>query len=569
MQPVRIPEISNRSIDRNTYDLKTQSRALKSGRNQRNYIKQLPDEVLSIIFLFSRDDSLQSSGATWNLDWLTVSAVCWRWRQICLSTPSLWSYIDLANLECAQAMMERSKAVPLSLRILLACDPGDARRWELACEVLSRTSLRVIDIQSPDREEILELLERRQCRSIPLLKSLKLVFLIRGDGNDEEDEDEHLRRDWPWYDMPSLRRLELDGVPLPTNFHQFPSLRVLKINPCKLISVDETLDILRDIPCIEELSVGSLHSGPSQLSQQCIETVNLPSLKRLEIRGDDALSARILQYFIFPPSASVHLKFDSSPLFPPTIDSFLQIVKVWSRIARNLSAGSTTDASDLSTHLSVNDTNRTLGIVVFQDPEASGTATHQPILELEYPLRMEIPVHSLIRTISSQVTALTLVNLKNSDIWVDLLHQFHNIHTLKLINCDLSILDTLRPPPLPRHTLVLPKLTTLILSNYAMENDANPAFHTSPSGDLVLLLALCIERVIEHVKVVDTTMTAGVFNHFRYNGVRVEWLRTKVVWTDGSDASSDWEDDIRGECAEEERDSDDDYHNDEYEYESY
>ncbi|KAJ8516997.1 hypothetical protein ONZ45_g5744 [Pleurotus djamor] len=455
-------------------------------------------------------------------------------------------------------MMERSKAVPLSLRILLACDPGDEKRWELACEALSRSSLREIDIQSPDREEILELLERRRCRSIPLLHSLKIVCLTRGDGNDEEDEDEHLRREWPWYDMPSLRRLELDGVPLPTDFHQFPNLRVLRINPSKLISIEETLDILQDIPYVEELSVGSLHSGLSQLSQQCIETVNLPNLKRLEIRGNDALSARILSYLSFPPSTSVHLKFDSSPLFPPTIDSFLQIVKVWSRIARNLSSDSTIDAPELSVELSVNDTTRTFGIVVFQDSEACGTGTGQPILKLEYPLRREIPVHSLIKAVSSRVTTLTLVNLKNSDIWVDLLHHFHNIHTLKLINCDLSILDTLRPPPLPRHTLVLPKLTTLILSNYAMEDDANPAFHTSPSGDLVLLLALCIERVIEHVKVVDTTMTAGVFNHFRYNGVRVEWLRTKVVWTDGLDASSDLEDD----------NSDDD-NEDEYEYESY
>ncbi|KAJ8507229.1 hypothetical protein ONZ45_g10389 [Pleurotus djamor] len=540
IQPLSNPENSHRYIDRDIRDPENKIRALKTSRNRRSFVGQLPDEVLSIIFIVRRDDSLESSSTTWKLDWLNISAVCRHWREVSLATPLLWSFIDFKSVNCAEEMMERSKATPLSLRIVFAGDSCDDGRRELALDALSNRSVREIDIQSPDHKQTLRLLELLPYQSVPLLQSIKLTRLTFDEDNEENEETDEVddSRQWPSQDMPSVRRLELTRVPIPTHFYRTSNLKYLKIDPPIRISVEETLDLLRNTSCIEEFSVVALYSCPSYIPQRYIKGVSLPCLKVLEVDACDALSARILHHLTFPPSASVYLSLCPDPSTPPSTDSFLAIVNVWSRFAANLTSPPMVEVPELDADLSVNRTEQNFYIKVSQN-----FFEDTPILHLDYPLLFESSIPSLIQAVSSRVTTLSLYSLEKTDVWINFLPLFEEIQCFTLAKCHLTILDLLRSSSSARRDLLFPKLTILTLSDYTVEDGACIAFHTSPSGHFGLLLDLCKVRVIESVIVTGTTTTQGVMDHFRCNGVHVEWINVKIARADGLDVESDLKED--------------------------
>ncbi|KDQ08664.1 hypothetical protein BOTBODRAFT_37814 [Botryobasidium botryosum FD-172 SS1] len=92
--------------------------ALKAHYNRISAIYRLPNEVLALIFRFtegSRDNSL------WPLRLrapLNISRVSRLWRQIALSTPCLWTTIDVTNASIRSVFLERSRNALLSIDVL-------------------------------------------------------------------------------------------------------------------------------------------------------------------------------------------------------------------------------------------------------------------------------------------------------------------------------------------------------------------------------------------------------------------------------------------------------------------
>ncbi|KAJ8496217.1 hypothetical protein ONZ45_g12548 [Pleurotus djamor] len=540
--PLTDPTNFQDDIDCEISTLEDKIRDLKTRRNEFSFIGQLPDEVLSTIFILMRDDALSSPSPAGKLTWLNISPVCRHWRQLSLATPALWSYIDFTNLDCAEAMMQRSKAVPLSVKITLAGDSSGDRLWELASDAISRMPLREIDIETPEYGEMLQLLEQRQFRPVPSLQSLKLTCLTI-----EEDYD---LVEWSWYGVPSLVRLELVNTPIPEYFEVFPNLRILKINPPELFSVEETVDILRYTPRVEELSLASLHGDPYGPPP---EVVNLPYLRSLELRAHDERVARIFGYLSFPPFASSLLSFRQHSAPPLSKTSELpQIVKLWSRFVQDLTLSSTSPPPELVAKLTMDHAKGTFVFAIFQGNAPSGTEEEKPCLELEYPLPEDDSIIELIRTVSSRVRCLSVFYVKITDTWHDFLLHFQEIHTLTLNKCHLSIIDILIPSPWDRGHMPFPSLNTLILANYEVKDGAFMCGYPTPEGHLGLILGLCKLRVIQDVRVVQTTMANTVKKQFRSDGVRVQWLGCQTVKTDGDDAS---------ETSSDSDDSDSDGHN--------
>ncbi|EIM82351.1 uncharacterized protein STEHIDRAFT_31631, partial [Stereum hirsutum FP-91666 SS1] len=63
--------------------------ALRAMRNTIAPISMLPDEILSIIFLYY--GTIVESTATGR--WTKLMVVCRRWHKVCLTHAKLWSYI--------------------------------------------------------------------------------------------------------------------------------------------------------------------------------------------------------------------------------------------------------------------------------------------------------------------------------------------------------------------------------------------------------------------------------------------------------------------------------------------
>jgi F-box-like len=81
--------------------------------------EELPDEIISQIFLYSVSDtidisleSFQYPSEPWNL-----ACVCWRWRRITLDTPALWNNISFSLLSTTE---EDYQSLLRVLKIVLA-----------------------------------------------------------------------------------------------------------------------------------------------------------------------------------------------------------------------------------------------------------------------------------------------------------------------------------------------------------------------------------------------------------------------------------------------------------------
>ncbi|KAJ7759262.1 hypothetical protein B0H16DRAFT_1535012 [Mycena metata] len=81
-------------------------------------ISALPPEILSHIFLFC---VCGSSGQGDGLDWLPITRVTRRWRQIALDCPELWANI-IFRRKLVPIMLSRAKMVPLVIRVVLEKD---------------------------------------------------------------------------------------------------------------------------------------------------------------------------------------------------------------------------------------------------------------------------------------------------------------------------------------------------------------------------------------------------------------------------------------------------------------
>ncbi|KAF9255504.1 hypothetical protein L218DRAFT_334140 [Marasmius fiardii PR-910] len=197
---------------------------MKSYRSLLSPIHRLPPEILANVFAYSsRPMEILQFGVI--PDVVLLSMVCVRWREVVLSTPSLWSniqmdfgawvdgtldaytvsYIQLPlAVNMVEMFLERSRPAPLTLKFgfpsTVVC-PRVGVLLEVLCRVSERW--RSLDITLGS-----DLLDHRKLGSIPNLPSL-----------------EHL----------DLRLFEVDHIDRITNFFAHcPSLTSLSLSPMAL-----------------------------------------------------------------------------------------------------------------------------------------------------------------------------------------------------------------------------------------------------------------------------------------------------------------------------------------------
>ena len=262
-------------------------------------INRLP-VVVSFIPDYSRGDGADK-------DLITLTHVCRAWRSMFTSRSSLWTNLNLANVDKTRTYIQRSKIAPLKIYL----DDGHTKGTEfkdafpLVIPHIHRLKSLVIDADvAPD------LLEHLHFHA-PLLTRLSIE--ITGPRRCDLVLDNELFNG----DLSSLRELILGGIPTRLHWNNMKNLRVLELRFChpeyditRLLDVFESAPLLRTVQLIGKSLPASSNALPNRM-------VTLPHLNRLVINMRQPHSI-LLNHLCIPTGASMTQSFsfrgERSPL---------------------------------------------------------------------------------------------------------------------------------------------------------------------------------------------------------------------------------------------------------------
>ncbi|KAH9927885.1 hypothetical protein B0H21DRAFT_123948 [Amylocystis lapponica] len=280
---------------------------LKLFRDIIRTVTRLPSELLVEIFRH-----VQGEGQFPRTSWIKVTHVCSHWRAVALTTPTLWSNIDIGkNCSLFRAYLERSGDVKVNISL-----SHKARHEATVSSLLSQHARRISRLQVTRQagERLLPFLHF----PMPNLESLALNMisgectLESQDGDDESDE-EHLDIFAPVSDsFPQLRFVSLQRVLIPWTSRALTSLTHLELSNIRrgqVPSMGILLDILERCPDLEFLSL--THCGPVFPDDAApSRTVSLPKLQHLHMTTIPTEVPCVLARLVLPTSVSLELKLD-------------------------------------------------------------------------------------------------------------------------------------------------------------------------------------------------------------------------------------------------------------------
>ncbi|KZV67371.1 hypothetical protein PENSPDRAFT_754962 [Peniophora sp. CONT] len=197
--------------------LQEQLSSARRQRNARNKACKLPAEVLTSIFMCAqtvwkpskpRPKKPDEGDALYGAGWMVVTRVCSSWRNVALSTPSLWCDLDCLNLHPDSVMdiVSRSRALPLSLAINGSASKAELEGW--LCGPVNRRIKRLV-ITSCPRPNLFNWIMLLY-PAMPSLEALKISLATERDSNPKHRllPAEFLAGSCP----PRLMELHLQGV---------------------------------------------------------------------------------------------------------------------------------------------------------------------------------------------------------------------------------------------------------------------------------------------------------------------------------------------------------------------
>ncbi|KAJ8473726.1 hypothetical protein ONZ45_g16195 [Pleurotus djamor] len=307
---------SQRRIDDQISELHQTIRDLKIRRNSCNAISQLPNELLSRVFLQVRypyhPRTLVEGGSRGQ--WMSILGVCHSWRMVALATPHLWNWIDMGFIEQARQFIERSKTLPLNVQYI--CEPYDDPTmtvFDAEVGFLDKAGKAImphierfqsLEACAFNSESLMTLLENiKPDSAAPLLETLDLclrspgvMFLVPADNLPKRMDslrycvfdNGNIASALPF--LPRLQFLQFgaDAAPIKMVLESLantPNLEELIINPAD-IDFDVDPSSLAPVPLkkLTSISVVSLSPGVDSHSTKLFDLLEYPCCERIAFR---------------------------------------------------------------------------------------------------------------------------------------------------------------------------------------------------------------------------------------------------------------------------------------------
>ncbi|KAJ8501520.1 hypothetical protein ONZ45_g12121 [Pleurotus djamor] len=467
-----------------------------------SYISRLPDEILLMIFLCRRDDDRSAWHNGTAIRWLHVTAVCGRWRRICLATPSLWSHIDLgfnkrAN-NFADALLQRSKTAPLTLNVALTPTKDGQTGKKFFLDVMSRRTISQVRLLmgALDIATICDVLDRRSSVCAPYLRSLA----FRGGRHPESPTD------FLWPEMPALRELFIDSIALPLEFPCLQNLQSLRITlpyPISMTAV-QVLGILQAAPLIKDAFLYHLSSDASDTSEapaiRDFPRVELPHLKSLVLLLNSFEPLRCFDRLTFPSTTTITL----SLLDRNFVDEESMESSILPNLLKSLSATGFKSAKFNSA------VPRLRAKTIELSDNLQSSAPRLTIHELNFDL-----FHPLIPALGLEHVTFDRVN-----DWGDSIPYINDIKSLSLVDCRLRVLDTLKPAA-ESDDSSFPNLEKLTLHGYKFSGGKRQA--RAKRNEHHKLLTFLQSRAVA-VRIEGGSATTAIQKYLSKLGERIEWV---------------------------------------------
>ena len=265
-------------------------------------IHRIPPEILASVAPHLGDDE----------SLITATHVCHHWRMAFLSSPRLWSHLDLTNEERALVFLERSKSTPVSVALM-----GASRLSKAVRELLNGITPRLTALGTDTA-----FLDGLLGQPVPMLRTLD----ISGNGEPKEN---------PIRSLPYIWSLAITN-PDRLRFH-VPHLKNIRIEwtfnlPAR--SGNDLPDFFRSCPLLEVVSLSYDDSGEDLVFATEVAHTKAVSLPHLRSFTHDSMVSRIciglFNRLSIPPTCAVAFVIDVTargfhpwfPGFPAPRDRF-------------------------------------------------------------------------------------------------------------------------------------------------------------------------------------------------------------------------------------------------------
>lgn len=310
------PALSSAStvdVDRDIDKLERALSALRSHRNSLSAVSRLPTEILCHIFTYldiSCRQFLPDSQSSWM--WQSVTHVCRHWRDIALTSPTLWTYIDLRSPFWTQESLQRSQMAPLVVHARIRDESSRQmfQELELAHSVLDEAP-RIRELSLSCATDIMIRLESRLCEPFLVLETLSLDAGTPGAWHDDVY---HLPEDFFGGDLPRLRKLSLRMCALQPTSPILVGLTYLHVGDMGALGgycMKDLLTLLGSTSQLESLILD--HAVMEASTRKCdssaeeTHTVTLARLSLLRLNGSVSSCVSVLTSLSLPSSAVVQI----------------------------------------------------------------------------------------------------------------------------------------------------------------------------------------------------------------------------------------------------------------------
>ena len=292
-----------RLIDLQIANLRESIRILNSQRNSHLPISKLPVEILTKIFLLHQHNvSVETLS-----DWIRITHVSQRWREIALNFSGLWIHIPFHRLKWAKEMITRSQhACPIvKANYTPSLYPSEAQLLKSFLQQhLSR--VQVLDILCTNFQHVVKLFQDIQPTSVPCLSAFSLsVYWQKSETEPSAVLDSLQIVDSRLLNANLLRKLTVSITPR-WDLNLFRGLTHLKLGdgrnmPRTQTSQREFLDALRRMPTLQSLHLDG-PVLPEAVGKSSLEPVHLPNLRDLDVFDTVPTIEFFLHYVTFPPT---------------------------------------------------------------------------------------------------------------------------------------------------------------------------------------------------------------------------------------------------------------------------